>query len=159
MQQCKTTIEMDEFLNLLKLLYEEKECYLLRFALTLQWHIMGRIDDALKLKFENFVPNLEYPFSMNIKLMWSKNITEEREVPKQIIFGSFDHRICPIIHMAIYCFSLENKIFSSKDFIFGQFGDRNLRIILQKIWDKSCFKKLLKGPLGPIVYVKGLQHM
>ncbi|RLN49610.1 hypothetical protein BBJ28_00002631, partial [Nothophytophthora sp. Chile5] len=65
---ARRSIEFDEFINLLSLVRSEEERggtrHLVGSALTLQWHIMARIDDMMKLQFSNFMPNPQYPSTL-----------------------------------------------------------------------------------------------
>jgi hypothetical protein len=95
---ARRPIEYDEFINVLDLVRGniglKLRKYLLCSVLTMQWHLIARIDDMMKLKFENIQVG-ENNFTLICKMRWSKNITEERDAPEQIILGSMDFRICP----------------------------------------------------------------
>ncbi|KAL3657121.1 hypothetical protein V7S43_018033 [Phytophthora oleae] len=103
---ARRPIEFDEFVNLLKLVRAEENqsgsTYMMSCVLTLQWHIMARVDDMMKLQFDNFSPNTQYPSSLHCQVRWSKNISEERDAPEQIIFGSLDPNVCTLLNLAIY---------------------------------------------------------
>jgi hypothetical protein len=59
-------------------------------AFYLQWQIIGRIDDFMKLAKSTLLFNPCELSTLNIKLNWSKNIREERDSPMQIAFGTMD---------------------------------------------------------------------
>ena len=64
--------------------------------------MIGRLDDIMKMKFENLISNMNYNFALNVKICWSKNIIEERDSPVQIVIGSMDERIGTLLHLSIY---------------------------------------------------------
>lgn len=68
--------------------------YMVGSVLTLQWNVVASIDDMMKLKFSDFVPNIQNPMTLLCRMRWSKNIAEERDAPEQIVFGSMDPRMC-----------------------------------------------------------------
>ena len=61
-------VEFDEFINILSIIRMEKgiEKYRLCSLLTLQWAMIGRIDDIMKLKFINLSSNINFKFSKNL---------------------------------------------------------------------------------------------
>jgi hypothetical protein len=73
-----------DFLNVLDIVRdpEEEEEYLKRCrlasVLTLQWHLIGRIEEMMKLKVDRVGANHDHPGMGSIKIEWSNNITEER---------------------------------------------------------------------------------
>ncbi len=70
--------------------------------LSVQWQLIGRIDGVMKLKKSTMSFNLQYPFSLMIKMCWSKNIQEERESPVQTLLGSMDPLICLLLNLAAF---------------------------------------------------------
>ncbi|KAF0729199.1 hypothetical protein Ae201684P_010620 [Aphanomyces euteiches] len=76
----------------------------LRFGrvMTLQWHLIARLDDMMKLSFGDLSYNPSHPSTLLCQMRWSKNITEEREAPRQIILASIDDRICPLLNLAVF---------------------------------------------------------
>jgi hypothetical protein len=91
-------VEWEEFYSLLALachLYATVDTgFFLTTVLSLQWQRISRIDDAIKLVRSNFLFNAHEPATLNIKMNWSKNIWEERDRPKQILFGAMDPLVC-----------------------------------------------------------------
>ena len=81
--QARTPLEFDEFINVIKLLRSNKtilgaEQFETSCILSLQWHLVARIDDLMKIKmkFENISNNVQKHFTLMCKMRWSKNITE-----------------------------------------------------------------------------------
>lgn len=78
-------------------------------------------------------------------MTWSKNIREERDTSKQIVFGSSDERLCPLLNLAAYT-ELKHEVegpmvrsVEEMNFVFGDGngnGHRNIRNALEKIWSK-----------------------
>jgi hypothetical protein len=48
-------------------------------------------------------------FVLPTKVMWSKNVRDERRCPDQIILGANDPSWCVLIHMAVYLESFLEK--------------------------------------------------
>jgi hypothetical protein len=106
--QVRRPIEYDKFLNVLDIVRdpEEEEDELKRCrltsVLTLQWHLIGRINDMLKLKVDRVGVNHNHPGTGSSNIEWSKNIAEEREAAEQILLGSHDAKLCCILCMDVY---------------------------------------------------------
>ena len=70
--------------------------------LSMQWLMIGRVDNMLQLQISDFYANINFDFSLLSEIKWSKNIMEERESSEQIIFGSSDPLVCPLLNLAIF---------------------------------------------------------
>jgi len=77
-------------------------CVFLTAVLCLQWQIIGRIDDVMKLAKSTLMFNSREPSTLNIKMNWSKNIREERDCPTQVLFGAMDPLVCPLLNLATW---------------------------------------------------------
>ena len=75
--------------------------FFLTAVFCLQWQIIGRIDDVMKLAKGSLLFNPREPYTLNVKMTWSKNIREEREPPTQILFGVMDPIVCPLLNIAM----------------------------------------------------------
>lgn len=71
-------------------------------VMTLQWQMIGRIDDMMQLATSTVLKHPLYPYALNIKMCWSKNIRTEQDSPTQILFAATDSLICPILHLGIF---------------------------------------------------------
>jgi hypothetical protein len=98
--QVRRPIEYDEFLNVLDIVRdpeeEDDELKRCRLAsvLTLQWNLIGRIDDMMKLKVDRVGANHNHPGTGSSEIEWSKNITEEREAAEKNLLASHDAKLC-----------------------------------------------------------------
>lgn len=157
--KARRSFEFDEFMNVLTLVRSlhsrSDEQLMVSSVLTLQWHIVARIDDMMKLQFNNFTHNTQYPSTILCQMRWSKNISEERDAPEQIVVGSMDPRMCPLLNLAVYIEATVNVARSS--FLFGNpnDGDRVVRRFLADTIKKSEFKSLKTGKLGTHSFRKG----
>ena len=88
--------------------------------LSMQWHMIGRVDDMLQLQISHFYADTNFDFSLLSKIKYSKNIMEERESPEQIILRSSDPLVYPLLNLAIH---LEAAHSSSKGRSGKLFGD------------------------------------
>ena len=60
----------------------------------LQMAMIGRIDDMLKLLYENLKGSKQHSsYSVLCKLCWSKIVNDERDTPDQILIGLRTHLI------------------------------------------------------------------
>lgn len=104
--QARRPIENEEYLSVLSILraqpWDDLKKYRTGSILTLQWHLIARIDDMMKFKFENLMPNVRNPSALIAKMRWSKNISEERDAPEQIVLGRMDPRICQLLNLAAF---------------------------------------------------------
>jgi hypothetical protein len=70
---ARRPFEFDEYLNLLvttwRLFNPDREPAMLRLlaVLTVQWHLMGRIDDIMKFAISTIIFNSCHPFTLHIK--------------------------------------------------------------------------------------------
>ncbi|CAB9521580.1 unknown protein [Seminavis robusta] len=67
-----------------------------------QVHLITRTDDISKLKYSDYKPHPDFRFALSCKVHWSKNISEERQCPDQIILGSMDTDFCAMLGLANY---------------------------------------------------------
>ncbi|KUF81643.1 hypothetical protein AM588_10000277 [Phytophthora nicotianae] len=156
---ARRPIEYGEFLNLLDQVHtgngKGSLKYLVCAVLTMQWHLIARIDDMMKLKFDSFSCSIHHPGSLICQLRWSKNISEERDAPEQIVLGSMDPRLCALLNLAIHVEMTDKAALSP--FVFGnpQDGDRVVRRFLQDVFEGTDFHKLKAGNLGTHSMRKG----
>jgi len=119
--------------------------------MNLQWQLMARMDDMLHLKLKTITTNLEFPFALNIKMRWSKNITEERDSPEQVLFGSFEETICPLLILAMYieiC-GVTGELLEKSGFLFGGSAAQSaIRRQFDSLLQDDEFTALLEGLLG-----------
>ena len=73
-----------------------------RNCMTLQMHLIGRGDDIHEMKTKNIHIHPTYDFCGETTVNWSKNVTEERDCPPQILIGSQDKDFCVLLDLAIY---------------------------------------------------------
>ncbi|KAH9090707.1 hypothetical protein LEN26_018858 [Aphanomyces euteiches] len=159
--KARRPIEFTEFLNALKIIrqsdeFSEIDRYRLGSIITLQWHLIARVDDMMKLRVGDFSFNPNHHFTLLCQMRWSKNITEEREAPRQIILGSMDDRLCPLLNLAIYL-ETQLTVMDSDSFLYGNGGDghRNVRSLLSVALEHCDFNKIVAGNLGTHSIRKG----
>jgi len=151
---ARRPITLDEFYNILRICRMNR-LYRLSGVLTLQWQMIGRVDDMMKLGRKEVSANLEHTCALTVQMRWSKNIREERESPRQIVLGSFDDRLCALLNLAVY---LEHENVSEENgFLFGNGidGDRSIRSALKGVLESSDFNAQSEGPLGTHSIRKG----
>jgi len=163
---ARRPLEYKEFLLILKQFKlrmvdasdsEVNKAVFMSSLLSMQWHMIGRVDDMLQLQISDFYANTNFDFSLSSKIKWSKNIMEERESPEQIILGSSDPLVCPLLNLAIY---LETALSSSQGRSGKLFGDfltheSVRRLLVSVLNDDSCSKLRKGGPIGTHSFRKG----
>ena len=119
----------------------------------LQWQIIGRIDDVMKLTKSTLLFNPREPSTLNIKLNWSKNIREERDCPTQIVFGAMDPLVCPLLNLAIWLEGGDNHGL----LLFGSYQTNSaVSSLLDKIFSSELFLRVRAvGLLGTHSICKG----
>ena len=121
-------------------------------VMTLQWQLIGRIDDVMKLATSTVLKHTLYPFALNIKMCWSKNIRTEQDSPTQILFASMNPLICPILHLGIF---METVGRQCDGFLFGN-SNRNTSSLLKTVLDSQFFTPAITtGKLGTHSIHKG----
>ncbi len=103
---ARRAVDWDEFMCLLVgtcLVFPSHDVMLPMLAgLTLQWQIIGRIDDVIQLAMSTILKNSRYPFTLHIKMCVSTNIVCENQSPMQMLFGGMDPLVCPLLNLAVY---------------------------------------------------------
>jgi hypothetical protein len=160
--QARRPIEYNEFINVLTIArintqYKELERYKLGSVLVLQWHLIGRVDDMMKLQFADLSFNPGHPFCLICQMRWSKNIMEERQSPHQLVLASMDDRLCVLLNLAVYLELRGVMDGNNASFVYGNGsdGDRAIRALLKCALESNDFKKLISGNLGTHSIRKG----
>ena len=157
---ARRPLEYKEYLNILKILRNESGWKKQRAmsTLTLQWQLIARIDDLMKLKYRDLGAHIQHDFALTCKMRWSKNITEEREAPEQILLGSLNPNMCVLLHLALYI-EIQEVLSqtNNSEFLFGNpdEGHRVMRNMLNKIFSREAFAKASHGRLGTHSIRKG----
>ncbi len=126
--------------------------FFLTAVFCLQWQIIGRIDDVMKLAKRSLLFNPREPSTLNVKMTWSKNIREERESPTQILFGAMDPIVCPLLNLAAWLEGGEDY----GSLLFGSHRtNRAVSSLLETIFNSELFRKINEGLLGTHSIRKG----
>ena len=149
---ARRPIEYQEFMSIFvaaRLLYASTNqalCYLVTAVVAVQWHIIGRIDDTMRLTFDSFSHCPTFDFALKLRLTASKNIRRERQVTDQIILGSNNPLLCVLLNLAAYVeVVLDATVDHDRTNIFGSGGDNNasirkVRAALDKIFNHQAFR-------------------
>ena len=155
---ARRAIEWDEYIMLLIAARQvfsnrEKTVHLLLAVMTLQWHLIGRIDDVMELVTTTIQKSLPHPICLQLKMRKSKNIRSERDMPTQILFGSMDPLVCPLLNLAVYVEMFGTRGFGRK--IFDCKSTRNFTNYLEKLFSSPSFKAVREGMVGSHSLRKG----
>ena len=106
---ARRAVEWEEFVNVLiavrEIYSESSKAHSMLMALsvlTLQWQLIGRIDDIMQLRTSTVLFNVRDSFTLHIKMSWSKNIRTEMQSPTQILIAAMDPIICPLLNLVVY---------------------------------------------------------
>ena len=77
--QARTPLEFDEFINVIKLLRSNKtilgaEQFETSCILSILWYLIARIDNLMKMKFDNITNNVQIHFTLMCKMRGSKKL-------------------------------------------------------------------------------------
>ncbi|KAL3772556.1 hypothetical protein ACHAWU_006754 [Discostella pseudostelligera] len=154
---ARRAVEWDEFKNVLAATREfyssrhrEEVMILLLTILTIQWQFIGRIDDMMRLATSTVLFNSDHPFTLYIKMCWSKNIRTERDSPTQILFASMDPAVCPLLHLAV----MMEAVGTAGGLMFGR-TNKTAANLLKQVYESPLFTSQKPGKLGTHSIRKG----
>ena len=165
--KARRPLEFKEFENILRLLKERamkslkiddcRRYFKTSALLTMQGHMISRIDDMCHLRYADFSNHLDFPFTLRLQLRWSKNIMEERSCPHQLVLGARDPLVCVLLNFAAFIEleGLSKAPEDSEEFIFGLKAERIIRQCLGELLVDPEFKSLVMGLLGTHSFRKG----
>jgi hypothetical protein len=107
--------------------------------------MIGQVDDTSKFREADLKPYTLYPnYGVTACLCWSRNVTDERDAPDQVLFGAMDPKYDVLSALGLWSEYLCQTNPQPNEFIFGSCG----------LDDPVCIKKLmsriLKHILSPI---------
>ena len=102
-------------------------------AMRMQFHMIGRGDDVHHMETKSLHVHPKFDFAFQTKMMWSKNVLEERDCPPQILLGAANPVFCIILSLAVY---LEER--------FSRFGV-NSRFLYTEDVDNEAPKRAVKS--------------
>ena len=86
-------------------------------------------------------------------MTWSKNISEEREVPMQILFGVMDPIVCPLLNLVMWLEGSEDY----GSLLFGNHHTNHAVLsLLETILNSELFQTIREGLLGMYSIHKGV---
>ena len=65
--------------------------------MKLQVHVIARADDTTHIRSDALKQHHRFPFCLQIRLNWSKNVMDERSCPLQIMIGADDVDYCSLL--------------------------------------------------------------
>ena len=152
---ARRAVEWQEYLNVLiaiHSIFSNKQTAMIRLLciLTLQWQFIAHIDDCMNLSSSNLLFNYSAPYTLYVKMFWSKNIQTEKESPTQIMLASMDAIVCPLLSLAVYMetVGMEGRL------LFGCSG-KTAANLLKQVYSSSLFTSQCPGMLGTHSMRKG----
>ena len=99
----------DEFRKMQNILHEHRDGrnsgiwrYGLYALTNFQFHLIARIDDTTQVLIDNIRVHDSFCNALKTRLNWSKNVSEERDAPWQIVLGSMDTAFCVYTSLALW---------------------------------------------------------
>ena len=89
--------------------------YEIPVLLTFQFHMIGRVDDCCKWRKENIDSHDLHPEKCaKAHLSWSKNVSNECDVPWQHLFGCMDAIFCVLINLGFWLELFHSRVPSAR---------------------------------------------
>ncbi|KAI2507360.1 hypothetical protein MHU86_7080 [Fragilaria crotonensis] len=144
-KRALTKAEFEQAMNQLNSFDDIHRKYMIPAACKFQFAMIGRVDDVCHFKEIDLNVNPLLPTcSLVARIRWSKNVMEERNSPRQMIFGSMDARYCVLLSLGIFLeVWCEVGDGLASPYLFGRSDDpdRNKAFIANKlkhhIWDAT----------------------
>jgi hypothetical protein len=70
--------------------------------MVLKFALIFRCDNVAHLKLADVKSHEEFDFALSLKCTWSKNVTDQRACPDQILMGSMNPVYCVLLHLSIH---------------------------------------------------------
>ena len=102
--QATRALELSEWLLQSDLLCESPvldDKVLIRPLTVFNWALINRISDAIEFFRDEIKSSPQYDGVLLAKLRWSKNVSDERDCPNQVLLGSYESAFCVILALAI----------------------------------------------------------
>ena len=124
--------------------------YLIPSLTKFQFHMMARINDSSQFQASNLDTYEGNDFALGAKLAWSKNVTEERDAPKQILLGANDPLFCTLIGLSVWIetFLSTGGVSAATPYVFGlndditvPAGGRKVKENIQNIFTTEIFSR------------------
>ena len=97
-----TLEEYEQALRIMNGYEDERKRYMYPAITKFQHHMIGRIDDSCHTFRQYLQPSEQFSFALTIRMRWSKNVTEERDAPTQIVLASMNSLHCVHLSLAVY---------------------------------------------------------
>jgi hypothetical protein len=159
---AKRDLKRSEFKLTLELLQNDRSFlykHKIPTMLKLQFHIIARTDDICNMMMRDIREHEKYgEFALQTKVAWSKNVTDERQCPDQIILGCNDPDFCVLMSLAGYMEARFTDNLGDATYLFGDRNDpeepkrmnNNYGNALRKQWKKPAFAEALELERGSI---------
>lgn len=147
--QARRALHIIEYVNIMLWFWNHPNQAIGLFAaaaLTVQFALITRGDDVSKFNIHDLGAYERYPLIAILgRIVWSKNVREERDAPQQVLFGSMDTRFCVLVNLALWLeFALEHHPAPHNEFVFRLDGlDDPTRIKEQYV---AAFNQATRAP-------------
>ena len=145
--QARRHFQKEEFEQVIELCHAQNDLDVrlgVSCLLLYAFHMIARLDDSCKLRRRNLVISSRFPFALQSKLEWSKNVREERQCPFQILLGASDPEYCVLLALALHCESSVSLHGGEREFIFN-YGKRDPQAANRYV--SSSLRNILRSEL------------
>ena len=134
MSAVKRDLSLAEFKLAAQILEQQDDWNCNRWlqAMRMQFHMIGRGDDVHHMETKWLHVHPKFDFALETKMMWSKNVLEERDCPSQIMLGAANPVFCIILSLAIY---LEER--------FSRFGIQSRFLYTEDVDDAAAKRAVI----------------
>ena len=106
--------------------------------ITLQNTMIGRNDDMNHIAANEIKVNMRPGFeeSLTVQMHWSKNVVDENQVTPQIVLGSVNSDLCPLIRLSCYISTLPEDHYMNSATLFhmsNSISSKRLRKVIQMV--------------------------
>jgi hypothetical protein len=101
-KQAYSQVEFNKVLELFRPENDWDHQYKYPMMALWAYHLIHQLDDTCHFHVESPHGCLLYPFAIQTKMKWSKNVETELQCPDQMLFGSGDRRTWVQLHLSVY---------------------------------------------------------
>ena len=158
--EARRPLEIEEMRRLLNILHGSEDDTIrsvIAAMVKFQFHLVGRLDDTSRFQMADLKIHSQFPFALQGRMCWSKNVREERDAMEQIILASKDETFCVHVSLANHLETFLSSglgdtsrfVFSISDGLNGPARTKDKAYsILKSIFSSDEFSQSSLGKLG-----------
>jgi len=149
-----TITEFAQIITIIRGMNDTIRRYLMSAYFIFQYNIIGSIDDVSHMYLVNVKINPDFPYTLLVCIVWSKNILDERLAPDQVLLGANDPTYCVLLAFAIHLETWIGGVSRDTEFMFDLFKTPNStktrvgEVLRNEVFRSTSFEKEHDGLLG-----------